>query len=562
MSGPGIAGFSGAARFGTGSTIAIAWGDFDRDNDLDMAVGNYNQQNWLFVNNGDTSFAQQDQFGQGYTFAAVWVDFDNDGDLDLAVGNGRLEQNSIYVNNLDGTFTLGAGLGKRRTNALAWGDYDRDGDLDVALGNGLQGNAEPNRLFTNNGDGTFSSAAEFGAGQSASVVWGDFDNDGDLDLAVGNGGFGYIEQNYLYVNNIAAGDTSFTERAEFGLGDTACLVWGDYDNDGDLDMAVANWDGGQNYLYVNNGDGSFTGQAQFGMRDPNTMAWGDCDNDGDLDLAVGNGDFGSADSNYLYLNNGDGTFTEQSEFGQGSTDGVAWGDYDNDGDLDLAVGNEHSPPQNYLFVNNENDSDYLIIRLVGHFHDQGMPFSNRDGIGARVSVFEAGHLGDPAHLLGYRQTCAHGGFASQNSMDAHFGLPGRSTVDVRIVWPGSGGSNLVQDALSVAVGQYLTVHEGDHADVGTTPPPISSIVLECTPNPFKGVTKLELGASRGDRIDARVFDIRGRLVAGYQAVAASEKHTFQWDGKNPEGRELPPGIYFWKVQIGNQVAIRKVVMAR
>jgi hypothetical protein len=99
--------------------------------------------------------------------------------------------------------------------------------------------------------------------------------------------------------------------------------------------------------------------------------------------------------------------------------------------------------------------------------------------------------------------------------------------------------------------------------MGRTVDLVSSIVMECAPSPFSGVTQIAFGVSRGDRIDARVFDICGRLVAGYQAeAAATEEHTFQWDGKDPEGRELLPGIYFWKVQVGNQVATRRVVMVR
>jgi hypothetical protein len=130
-----------------------------------------------------------------------------------------------------------------------------------------------------------------------------------------------------------------------GSGSTYCVTWGDYDADTDVDLAVGDW--GDNCLYTNNGDGTFTEQLQFGSRNTNVMAWGDYDNDSDLDLAVGN-HFGE---NYLYINNGDGTFTEQQQFGSGDTWSMAWGDYDNDSDLDLAVGMWGS---NYLYTNNGN----------------------------------------------------------------------------------------------------------------------------------------------------------------------------------------------------------------
>jgi hypothetical protein len=345
---------------------------------------------------------------------------------------------------------------------MAWADFDRDGDLDLAQGNGILGVAQQNYLWVNNGDGTFSERPEFGQGQSCSVAWGDFDNDGDPDLAVGNGGFGYPGQNYLYINEE---NGTFTEQPEFGGGDTASVAWGDADDDGDLDLAAGNWDGGPSFLYLNQGDGTFSQSAQLGAADTNTLAWGDVDNDGDLDLAVGNGDFTSAGQNYLYVNNGDGTFTEQPEFGLGSTDAVAWGDVDNDGDLDLAVGNEHSPTDNALYVNLGDGQDFLIVVPVGLRHDRGLGYSNRDGIGARVEVYEDGFGGNPSHLVAVREIEAHGGFSPQGERAAHFGLPGRSTVDLRISWPGSGRRHVVQHLPAVAVGQRLVVIEAGLMEV-------------------------------------------------------------------------------------------------
>ncbi|MBI3834910.1 MAG: CRTAC1 family protein [Planctomycetes bacterium] len=443
------------AQFGNRTTLCVAWADFDGDGDFDLAVGNQDG-NQLFINNGDGTFTATDQFGNFSTFAMAWGDFDNDGDPDLAVANGGSQHNFLFINNGDGTFTQQAQFGTGPAIALAWGDYDNDGDLDLAVGRGILGNNQQNFLYINNGDGTFTQQAQFGLLQTDSVVWGDFDNDGDLDLAVGNGGFGSIQQNFLYINN---GNGTFTARAEFGTGDTASVEWGDFDNDGDLDLAVGNWQNSDSYLYINNGDGTFTQQLQFGLRDTNTVAWGDANNDGYLDLAVGNGNFTSADQSFLYVNDGMGSFAEIAAFGLGSTDGVAWADFDNDGDLDLAVGNEHSPSQNYLYINNLPPTNWLAFRLVGHFYDRGPGYSNRDGIGAKVKVYAPGHAGDVAYLLGYREMSAHGGFSSQSAPEAFFGLAGRSLVDVEITWPGSGGTHVGQVLPGVATSQRMTIHE-------------------------------------------------------------------------------------------------------
>ena len=452
--------FQGNPEFGgNGYTIPVAWGDADRDGDLDLAVGNLVQpgadSSQLWTNDGKGGFSVQPAFGVAFTFALSWGDYDNDGDLDMAVGN--YGGNRLFVNDGMGGFTEQVQFGGGATIAVGWADYDLDGDLDLAVGNGILGVPGQNYLYVNNGDGTFTAIAAFGEGQTDSLAWGDFDQDGDPDLAVGNGGFGYEEQNYLYVNN---GDGTFTGIAAFGALDTATVAWADATGDGLLDLAVGNWNAGQNYLYVNNGDGSFTARATFGSLDTNTVAWGDFDLDGDMDLAVGNGDFESADQNYLYVNNGNGVFKEQALFGLGSTDSVAWGDADGDGDLDLAVGNEHSPFQNELWINELATDRFLRLELVGRYGDEGSGYSNRDAVGAQVSVYDAGYLGDPAHLRARQEVTATGGFTSQNEHTLTFGLGKRGSVDVWIRWPGSDGVAIDQCVLNLDEGT-LTVEESD-----------------------------------------------------------------------------------------------------
>ena len=212
--------FTQLVRFGEGATICVAWADSDLDGDLDLAVGNTNnQQNLLCVNDGALGFPTQSAFGLRSTFALAWGDADNDGDPDMAVGN-RGAANRLILNTGGNTFAGQSQFGLHSTIAMAWADADLDGDLDLAVGNGILGTAEQNNLYVNNGDGTWTEQAQFGLGQSCSIVWGDVDGDGDPDVAVGNGGFGFIGQNYLYINN---GDGTYTERAEFGLGDTASL---------------------------------------------------------------------------------------------------------------------------------------------------------------------------------------------------------------------------------------------------------------------------------------------------------------------------------------------------
>jgi hypothetical protein len=328
-------------------------------------------------------------------YAASWGDYDGDGDLDLFVANQG--QDFLYRNNGNGSFTrvdtvaglsdAGFGLG------ASWGDYDGDGDLDLFVSNW---SGQQDFLYRNNGNGSFTRVdtaaglADAGSGRAAS--WGDYDGDGDLDLFVANDG-----QDFLYRNN---GNASFTRvDTAAGLGDGSIgtgASWGDYDGDGDLDLFVANYTG-QDFLYRNNGNGSFTRvDTAAGLSDAGEgygASWGDYDGDGDLDLFVANF---SGQQDFLYRNNGNGSFTRVDTVA-GLSDaangvGASWGDYDGDGDLDLFVANNF---QDFLYRNNGNGSFTRVDTAVGFSaagNGFGSSWGDYDGDGD-LDLFVANYSG-------------------------------------------------------------------------------------------------------------------------------------------------------------------------
>jgi len=282
------------ASFAIGS---LAWGDYDGDGDLDLLMVGETSSELLakiYRNDGNDSFADIDAPLEGVTHAAAaWGDYDGDGDLDalLTGGGSKTFITKIYRNDGGGAFTdIGAALPGIRDGAVAWGDYDNDGDLDLLF----TGWSVPNleliaRIYRNDGNGIFT---DVGGGLpgvlSGSTAWGDYDNDGDLDiLLIGGASIGPISR--VYRNN---GDNSFTDiyaSIEGVYNGTA--AWGDYDNDGDLDILItgSGANGGVTRLYRNDGADAFSDtQAPFPPLSESAAAWGDYDNDGDLDIILSN----------------------------------------------------------------------------------------------------------------------------------------------------------------------------------------------------------------------------------------------------------------------------------
>ncbi len=443
-----------------GDSTGCAWGDYDNDGNLDLFVSNFGTPfNYLYRNNGDASFtrittgaiATDDTNSEG----AAWADYDNDGNLDLFVAVGLGGNDLLYRNNGDGSFTkITAGpvvQSGGNSRGCAWADYDNDGHVDLFVSN-EQG--QNNFLFHNSGDGTFTKITSGNiandGGASYSCAWADYDNDRFLDLFVAN----LNQNNFLYHNNRDGTFTRITSgRIVSEAGASQGCAWGDYDNDGLLDLFVANRNQ-RNFLYHNDGNGAFTaitnGAVVNDVGYSWSPAWIDYDNDGFLDLFVANGPpNGPGQNDFLYRNNGDGTFTRITTGSVVSDaaigDGCAWGDYNNDGFPDLFVTNLNDQ-NNLLYRNNGNANNWLTVRCAGRL-------SNRSAIGTKVRLKSM--AGDQSRWQ-MREISGGGGYGSQNALCAYFGLGGVTNIQsVRLEWP----SGLVQELHAVAPNQSLTVAE-------------------------------------------------------------------------------------------------------
>jgi len=479
-------------------SFSCSWGDYDNDGDIDLFVANDFGNNLLYTNNGTGTFTLVTTgpvVSDGTrSHGGSWGDYNNDGNLDLFVVNELPQENNLlYTNNGDGTFSLvttgDIATDGASSNSASWGDYDIDGDLDLIVSNPYQNNF----FYRNNGDGTFSKI-ESGPVVSdnsitAGISWADYDNDGDPDLfavAASN------QNNSIYNNS---GDGTFTKITTGSIVTSGGVSyggsWGDYDNDGDLDVFVPNLANQNNFLYQNNGNGTFTsitsGPVVNDGGNSDCSSWADYDNDGDLDLFVGNE---SAGNNFLYSNNGNSTFTKVTS-GSIVTDGghsigVSWADYDNDGDVDLFVANaEDNNENNFLYRNNGNANKWINLKLVG-------TQSNRSAIGTKVRL-KATIFGQSVWQM--REISANtGGFICQNSLNAEFGLGNATTIDsIEVEW----STGNVQYVTSVSVNQFLTITEN--------PPPATPAGLTATP----GNTQVTLTWTANSESDLASYKVYG-----------------------------------------------------
>ena len=457
-----------SARIGDeGVGNGLAFGDYNNDGDIDIYVFN-NGANKFYRNEGQptrdfsvvTVTANVANSGDGS--GPAFVDYNNDGFVDLFLAN--YGSKVLFQNNGDNTYSdVSAGSGitnTSTTNGYAFGDYDNDGYLDLYLANWTA----PDVLYKNSGppEWTFndvtSSAGITHNGNGHGCIFLDFDNDHDLDIYVTD----YNYENILYQNN---GDGTFTNVAaargvNYG---SRCrgVTCGDYDNDGDLDIYITR--GRYNYtisnvLYRNNGapDWNFsemTIAAGVGHGGDGTLSvFGDYDNDGDLDIYVGNSWQHPTPENVLYRNNGDGTFTDvappEGVTAPTSCPAANFIDYNNDGFLDIyAVNNQGA---NILYKNNGNNNNWLKLKMVG-------TISNRDGIGARITVV-SGSLRQTQEVNGHNP-----GYHSFCNQPLHFGLDSYANVDTIIVdWP----CGVRQILTNCGNNQLLTITEPSSDDYG------------------------------------------------------------------------------------------------
>jgi len=452
----------------------VAFGDVNGDGADDLYLVSLRDANHLLMNDGRGQFADvTGQAGLMGTVAtsrrlqqvaqhgAAWGDIDNDGKLDLAVagwhGSTALYRQASHGVFVDITDRLPYDEGPLSANAAVFADVDGDGWLDLFMTN----EHGSNRLWLNDRRGGWKDVtARWGLssrGGSKQAAFGDLDDDGDQDLYVCN----WRGRNGVYRNDGGRfTDISATCAAAGAAAQSNGVTLADLDDDGDLDIVVTS-SSGRNDIWRNDGGWRFTDVSGIVGFASGPFSYGsttaDFDQDGDLDLIIVN------DEGINYFQNVGGLeFIPTAVDGMTDVkdaDAVAAADMDGDGDIDVFVGSradlvdqvaDFRQCRSSCFINKLDRANSIIVRLDG-------VYSNRNGIGGRVTLWLLGEEEGERTLVGMREISAGNGYLSQQSAAAHFGVDTTARYLVRVRFP----SGRVVEVPEVRAGARLVVREDD-----------------------------------------------------------------------------------------------------
>lgn len=539
-------------------SVGASWGDYNNDGYIDMYIAEAKAgtmpydpipPNNLYLNDGPDEFTFTKVTNAGPistdeidSRVVAWGDRNNDGLIDMFIDNGFVflgsngkAQNSFYTN-IDGTtfhrdsvsdvgyIVSDSSIYKTFGSGFGWCDYNNDGWMDIF---NCSGGGATNRLWkNNNGNGFISVLDSFfqdttGGIRHSSVgcSWGDFNNDWKMDLFVTNTIDSPAGNNFLYVNYSTALKDSFVFLGA-SAGDvfndyyySQGSVWGDFDNDGDLDLytvAMGHDDTDLSRLYINSGYPDYQLSAISSVTE--------------------------------YLDPGDATQ-------RGNGRAVATLDVNHDGALDLVVTRVGEP---LLYMNKGTSNGYLNVKLTGR---DG--YTNKLAIGAKIKI--VAHI--PEQSEGWtrqiREIEGISGGLGQSSQIAHFGVGTASVIDtVYVEWPVSGNVDIFTN---IAPNQTMHVNESLPSALNNSGQILKKYKLgQNYPNPFNPTTYIPFTLPKSEHVTIELFDINGQKISTiYNGVRPAGKHVIRFHPSH-----LASGVYFYSLKAGSFKAVHKMMLLK
>ena len=588
---------------------AVGYADLDDDGDFDLiAAGNssnrepYEPVAFVALSQGDRTASNgalvHDFEMSGFDFNVwhsdvEWLDWDRNGTLDFVL-TGTQQSGASYENiphsgdariysnkGTQGFQNIGANLTGVYGGSVAVGDYDNDGDEDILL-SGLEKPGAPKTQLHRNDNGSFVRVdAGFADLALGDAEWVDYDGDGDLDLMLTGvsaaGGF----ETHIYRNDLEAGFTDIdTDLPGYAF---SSFDWGDYDNDGDLDLVLS---GGVLSISdllapktdVFRNDGSRFTPIGAGLRPIlyGSLGWGDYDSDGDLDLiAVGADDVFNGRVGRAYENTGSG-FTARAQLPGVSTSSVTWGDYDGDDDPDVLIAgnnlNHHPLVRLYrndvLFVNTppeppselQSSVDGAQVTLSwGRGSDEQTP---ANGLTYNLYVRpESGHdvVSAKADLeTGKRQTPGRGNADAARQRTVEELKNGTYFWSVQSVDHSFVGSAFAEEGTFT-----ITAGHGGVVTATETDLPAVTALHPGYPNPFGESTRIGYSVTGPVRVRLTVYNVLGERVRRLvDETNAAGIYRVSWDGRDEQGRRTGSGVYFVRMEAGRTSRTQPLIVVR
>jgi hypothetical protein len=463
------------------------------------------------------------------------------------------------------------------TGSADWGDYDLDGDLDLLL----TGKVQPDNAYTlicrNDGNGNFASL-DLGLPNlsNSDAKWGDYDNDGDLDIAMTGR---TASENYVSLILRNEGGNMFIDiKASLSGLRYSNINWGDYDGDGDLDVLLggsfANEIPSVAEIYRNDGNSKFTNVRAniLGVRQGD-LKWGDLDNDGDLDIIMNGIHTNEKWIGYIYLNLGGNKFLLADSLVSLKYAQMSLGDYDNDNDLDILLSGRYDY-QDYRCMIFEN-------KIIDKNNPPAAPQNfNATGAGNRI-VFTWDSAADaetPAPGLTYNLRIGSASDKSDilnSSSDPATGfrlIPslGNMGTKTRYLIPYlpsntyyCGIQTIDNCFVASPFSEEIIIQIATGVEDNAVAMPMTTFLGKNYPNPFNAVTRIRFGLKANEYVGIKIFNIKGQTIktlvdewkkAGYHAV--------EWDGSDQNNEPIPSGTYFVKMKAGQYRESIKVILIR